>query len=161
MTANGIRSSNGIGNDAVTTTATDIRSLNGIGWDTVTTTADGTQSLKGIGSGTVSTVSKATDKVAVSQATDASAGAGTTSNGTRPTDTVDPKAALSHGHALLPATELGRLSNAATYTTTEQWRTKTDTMALGFWNRATTAVSNQPTSSKRQQSRRVQPRQRR
>ena len=83
MTANGIRSSNSIGNDAVTTTATDIRSLNCIGWDAITTTADGTQSLKGIGSGTVSTVPKATDKVAVSQATDTSAGAGMTSNGTR------------------------------------------------------------------------------
>ena len=75
-----------------------------------------------------------------------SAGASTTSQGTEPTGTVDQKTALSHGHALLAATVLGRLSDADTHTATEQWRAKTDTLALGFWNNATTAFSNQPTS---------------
>ena len=63
---------------------------------------------QGIGSDTVSTVPKATDEVAVSQTADASAGAGTTSQGTIPTDTVDPKAALPHGHARLAIVVLGR-----------------------------------------------------
>ena len=30
---------------------------------------------------------------------------------------------------------------------TDQWRLRTDTLALSFWNRATTAINNQPTSS--------------
>ena len=88
MTANlnGIRCSNGIGNDAATTMATDVRSPNGIGWDAVTTTADDTQSLKGVGSYTVSMVLQATDEVAFSQTTDASAGAGIMSQAGHETD---------------------------------------------------------------------------
>ena len=74
-------------------------------------------------------------------------GIGTTSQGTILADTVHPKTALSHGHALLAATVPGRLSDADVHTTTEQWRAKADTLALDFWNRATTAISNQPTSS--------------
>ena len=128
-------------------TANGIRSTNGIGWDAITTTADGTQTLNGIGLDTASTVPKATDEVAVSPATDTSAGVGTTRPGTRPTDTVDPKAALPHSHALLATTVLGRLSDADAHTTTDQWRIGTDTVALGFWNCATTAIGNQPTSS--------------
>ena len=54
--------------------------------------------------------------------------------GTRPTDTVDPKTTLPHSHTLLAVTVLGRLSNTDAHTTMEQWRTKTDTLALGFWN---------------------------
>ena len=64
----------------------------------------------------------------------------------KPADTVDPKAALLHGHALLATAVLGGLSDADAHTTTEQWRAKTDTLALGFWNRVTTAISNHPTS---------------
>ena len=70
---------------------------------------------------------------------------GTTSQGTEPTDTVDPKTALPHGHALLATTVLGRLSDAAAHTASEQWQAKTDMLALGFWNHATTSISNQPT----------------
>ena len=139
--------SNGIGNNAITTTVNGVRSPSGIGWDAVTMTADGTQSLKGIGSGTISTVPKATDEVAVSSATDASTGAGMTSHGMRQTDAVDPKTALLHGHALLAAAVLGRLSDAHAHTAKDQWRIKTDTLAPVFWNRATTTISNQPTSS--------------
>ena len=59
---------------------------------------------------------KATDEVAVSPATDTSAGVGTTRPGMRPTDRVDPKIALPHGHVLLAATLLGRLSDAVAQT---------------------------------------------
>ena len=73
---------------------------------------------------------------------DVPTGAGITSPGTKPTDTVDPKTALSHGHTLLATTGLGRFSDADAHTATEQWRAKTDTLALDFWNNTTTASSN-------------------
>ena len=54
------------------------------------------------------------------------------SQGTTPTGTVDPKAALSHSHPLLAAAVLGRLFDADAHTATEQWEAKTDMLALGF-----------------------------
>ena len=38
-------------------------------------------------------------------------------------------------------------SDADAHTAIDQWRIRTDTPALGFWNRASTAISNQPPSS--------------
>ena len=111
------------------------------------TAANGTRSFKGIRSGTVLTVPQATDKVAVSRTAGGSAGAGTTSLSTTPTDTMNPTAALSHGHAMLAAAVLGRFSDADAHTSTEQCQAKAGTLALGFWNTTTTAFSNQSTSS--------------
>ena len=136
----------GIVSPAVAATANGFRSPNGIRMDAATTAANGTQSFKGIGSDTVLTVPQATDKVTVSRTAYASAGAGTTSQGTTPTDTMDPKPALPHGHAMLATTVLGRVPDADAHTATEQWQPKTDTLALGFCNNTTTTFSNQSTS---------------
>ena len=54
--------------------------------------------------------------------------------------------ALPHSHTLLAATVSGRPSHADAHTATEQWHAKPGTLALGFWNNATTAFSDQPMS---------------
>ena len=59
--------------------------------------------------------------VAVSRTAEVSVGAGTMSLSTKPTDTVDPKAALPHSYTLLATTVLGRFSDADAHTATEQW----------------------------------------
>ena len=137
----------GIASPTVTATVNRFRSPNDIRRDAAMTAANGTRSFKGIGSDTVLTVPQATDQVAVSQAADVSVGAGTTSLSMTPTDTMDPTAAMSHGHAMLAAAVFGRFSDADAHTSTARWQAKTDTLALGFWNNTTTALSNQSTSS--------------
>ena len=89
----------------------------------------------------------ATDQVAVSLVTDASAGVGSTGAISRPIDAVSTMTALSHSHALLATTVLGRLSETDTHSAIDQWWTKTDMLTLSFWNSTITAISGPLMSS--------------